>query len=652
MLWVQQNLVDAANQLRAGRIKLFGGLGWRWHKGPRKHDQRVRKPSTIIQTGEEPTIRLRYHHSVLPHVFKLTTAGPRRLVEWVRHFAHIWRVLRSLRLDTRQTISVLFFVARVSMFAQANKGIAMRDYQKPGRSAVYADRAMVATSHPLASQVAVQLLKDGGNAMDAAIGAAVLLGLLEPQMTGLGGDLFALIKPAGQDRVVAMNGSGRAPAALSAAAMREAGHSEVPVCGVEAVTLPGAVEAFCRLSADWGRMGLDRTLAPAIDYFEAGVPVAPRVAHDWARAETLRGDARRHFLINGAAPRTGQRFAAPGQAQVLRKIAAQGRDGFYTGDVAEDMVSSLRALGGCHSLDDMAGVTCDYTDPVSGTYRGVELIEHAPNGQGATAILILNILSQFDLASMDPFGPARIHLEAEATRLAYDARNRFLADPDHTTRLAHMLSMNTARALAALIDPQRAQPSITKLTEAVHRDTIYLTIVDQDRMAVSLIYSIFHNFGSGLASAKFGIGFQNRGAGFTLQPGHPNEAAGGKRPMHTIIPAMLRQNGRVTMPFGVMGGAYQPCGHARVVSNMVDFGMDLQSNLDAPRAFAGMFSGKDGLRLETTHTQATFDALTALGHAAHWSDEALGGAQAIHIGEDGVLIGASDPRKDGCALGY
>ena len=528
----------------------------------------------------------------------------------------------------------------------------MRDYQKPGRSAVYADRAMVATSHPLASQVAVQLLRDGGNAMDAAIGAGVLLGLLEPQMTGLGGDLFVLVKPAGQERVVALNGSGRAPAGLSAQAMRDAGHAEVPVNGVEAITMPGAVDAFCRLSTDWGHLGLDRVLAPAIDYFEAGVPVAPRVAHDWARANHLQGDARTHFLVKGAAPRPGQRFAAPGQAQVLRKIAAQGRDGFYTGEVAEDIIDSLRALGGVHTLDDMAAVACDYTDPISGTYRGVELIEHAPNGQGATAILILNILSHFDLAGMDPFGPQRTHLEAEATRLAYDARNRFLADPDHTTRLGHMLSMNTARRLAALIDPERAQPSITRLGEAVHKDTVYLTVVDRDRMAVSLIYSIFHSFGSGMASAKFGIGFQNRGAGFTLQPGHPNEAAGGKRPMHTIIPAMLKQDGRVTMPFGVMGGAYQPCGHARVVSNLVDFGMDLQAALDAPRAFAGLFSGADGLRLETTHSQATFDALTALGHDAHWSDEALGGAQAIHIGADGVLIGASDPRKDGCALGF
>jgi len=528
----------------------------------------------------------------------------------------------------------------------------MRDFQKPGRSAVYADNGMVATSHPLAAQVAIGLLREGGNAVDAAIGAAVLLGLCEPQMTGLGGDCFVLLKPAGDERVVALNGSGRAPAGLSAPAMRERGLTAVPVYGIESVTLPGAVDAFCRLSADWGRLELAQVLAPAIGYFDAGVPIAPRVAHDWGRAEHLQGAARHHFLPWGKPPAPGTRFALPGQAEVLRQIAAKGRAGFYEGAVAEDMVASLRALGGTHTLDDFAAVASAYSEPVSSIYRGVELVEHAPNGQGATANLILNILSQFDLGAMDPAGAARIHLEAEATRLAYDARNRFLADADHTPLLAHMLAPGTAARLAALIDPDRALAQVAPLTEAIHRDTVYVTVVDRDRMAVSLIYSIFHGFGSGMASDRYGIAFQNRGAGFSLEPGHPNEAAGGKRPMHTIIPAMLRQNGRVTMPFGVMGGAYQPCGHARIVSNLVDFGMDLQTALDAPRAFAGLFSGHDGLGLETGHAPAVLQALADKGHTVRWSDEPLGGAQAIHLDDSGILIGASDPRKDGCALGY
>ncbi len=528
----------------------------------------------------------------------------------------------------------------------------MRDYQKPGRSAVYADNGMVATSHPLAAQTAIRLLQDGGNAVDAAIGAAVLLGLCEPQMTGLGGDAFVLVKPAGEERIVALNGSGRAPRGLDAAALRAQGLTAMPVYGVESVTLPGAVDAFCRLSTDWGRMELAQVLAPAIGYFETGVPVAPRVAHDWAGLDHLKGEARRHFLPGGAAPGVGARFALPGQARVLRKIADEGRKGFYEGEVAEDMVTSLRALGGTHTLDDFAAVACDYTEPVSGDYRGTELVEHAPNGQGATAILMLNILAQFDLSRLDPLGAERTHIEAEATRLAYDARNRFLADADHTTRLAHMLAPETAARLAALIDPGRALAQIAPLTEAVHRDTIYITVIDRDRMAVSLIYSIFHGFGSGLASSRFGICFQNRGAGFTLEAGHANEAGPGKRPMHTIIPGMLRRAGKVVMPFGVMGGAYQPCGHARLVSNLVDYGMDLQAALDAPRAFAGLFSGQDGLALETGYAEATRAELAARGHATRWSAEALGGAQAIVLDDSGVLIGASDPRKDGCALGY
>ena len=372
----------------------------------------------------------------------------------------------------------------------ANLGGMMRDYQKPGRSAVFALNGMCATSHPLAARVAVDVLREGGNAADAAIAAAVLLGICEPQMTGLGGDCFVLLKPAGEERVLALNGSGRAPAALSAAAMRARGLAAVPVYGVDSVTLPGAVAAFCRLNADWGRLGLDRLLAPAIEAAEQGVPVAPRVARDWAEASHLQGDALRHFSPWGRAPQVGEVFRAPGQAEVLRRIAAQGRAGFYEGEVAQDMVASLQALGGCHTLEDFANVACDDAEPVSGPYQGAEVVEHPPNGQGATASLLLNILSHFDLGSLDPWGAARAHLEAEATKLAYDARNRFLADADHTTRLAHMLAPETAARLAALIDPGRAIASVAPLTEAVHRDTVYLTVVDRDRMAVSLIYSV------------------------------------------------------------------------------------------------------------------------------------------------------------------
>ena len=525
----------------------------------------------------------------------------------------------------------------------------MRDFELPGRSPVLATNGVCATSHPLAAAIAIDILKAGGNAADAAIAGAVLLGICEPQMTGLGGDCFVLVKPAGSETVAALNGSGRAPTGLDAGAMRARGLGAVPVQGIEAVTLPGAVDAFCALSERHGRLGLDRVLAPAIRYADEGVPVAPRVARDWALAAgTLQGAARRHFLIDGRAPKVGEVFRAPGQADVLRRIARQGRAGFYEGEVAEDMLASLRALGGTHTAADLAATACTWGDPTAGLYHGHDLLEHPPNGQGATAILMLNILSHFDIASLDPFGADRAHLEAEAAKLAYDARDRFIADPDHTARLAHMLAPETAARLAALIDPARAMPAAAPLTEAVHRDTIYITVVDRDRMAVSLIYSIYHSFGAGLASDRFGINFQNRGAGFTLTPGHPNEAAGGKRPMHTIIPAMLGTGGRITMPFGVMGGAYQPCGHARVVSNMVDFGMEPQDALDAPRCFAGA----EGMQVERGYAPAVAARLAGMGHRVIPTEGPLGGAQAILMHPSGVLEGASDPRKDGCALGY
>ena len=528
-------------------------------------------------------------------------------------------------------------------------GTDMRDFHQPGRSAVLATDGMCATSHPLAAKIAIDILERGGNAMDAAIAGAVLLGLCEPQMTGIGGDCFVLYNRAGEDEIRALNGSGRAPAGASAAALRQDGHTVIPPYSAHAVTVPGAMDAFCHLSETEGKLGLDAVLAPSIQYAETGVPVAPRVAFDWSNdAETLQGRARDAYLVGGRVPMPGDIFRAPGQAEVLRRVAKDGRDAFYSGEIAEDMVNALRAMGGSHTLDDFAKTRCDAVQPISGPYKDVELVEHPPNGQGATAILLANILAQFDIAAMEPFGTQRTHIEAEATKLAYDARNRFLADPDHMTRLDHMLSMDTAQSLAALIDPRRAMDGPAALSEAVHKDTIYITVVDKDRMCVSLIYSIFHGFGSGIASDKFGILLQNRGAGFTLDDGHPNEMGPGKRPMHTIIPAMLRHEGKILMPFGVMGGQYQSCGHTRVISNIVDFGMDPQAALDAPRAF----SDAGTLKLERGYSDAVRQELADLGHSVSIPDTPIGGAQAIRVRADGVLEGASDPRKDGCALGY
>ncbi len=526
----------------------------------------------------------------------------------------------------------------------------MRDFQLPGRSPVFASNGMCATSHPLAARTAVRILEDGGNAVDAAIGAAVLLGLCEPQSTGIGGDLFVLLKPPGEDRVIALNGSGRASAAASGARLRAAGAEEISVDSVDAITVPGAVDGFCKLSSDWGKLGLGASLAPAIHYAEKGVPVAARVSFDWKRAaDWLRGDARKHFLIDGRAPEPGMVFRAPGQAEVLRRIVRNGRRAFYEGEVAEDMVNSLRQQGGIHSLDDFASTACAYGEPIRGEYGGFEILQHPPNGQGAAAILLTNILAHFDLPKSDPFGVQRTHLETEATKLALDARDRFIADPDHTDRLDHLLSVDTAARLAALIDPEKPLQAAAEKAALVHRETVLLVVVDRDLMAVSMIYSIFHSFGSGIASAKFGVNFQNRGAGFTLAEGHPNELDGGKRPLHTIIPAMLARNGRVVMPFGVMGGQYQAVGHARFITNLADYGMHPQQALDGPRSFP-----EEGeLQLERGYRRQVGEELARMGHAVAAPEAPHGGGQAILIDyESGTLQGASDSRKDGCALGY
>ncbi|MAI58294.1 MAG: gamma-glutamyltransferase [Rhodobacteraceae bacterium] len=525
----------------------------------------------------------------------------------------------------------------------------MRDYHLPGRSAVFSSNGLCATSHPLAAKTAIDILQRGGNAMDAAIAGAVILGFCEPQMAGIGGDCFVLFSPAGSHEIKAMNGSGKAPMGLSSDMLRDKGHNSIPKQGVEAVTIPGAIDAFCQLSCDWGKLGINALLAPAVHYAKEGIPVAPRVGHDWNNAvHKLHPSALDKFSWSGKAPNVGDTFTAKGQAVALNEIQRKGRDGFYTGAVAEDMVFSLNALGGKHTMEDFAQQKAFYTNPISGSYKYANLVEHPPNGQGATAILMLNILSEFDLSKFEPFGAERAHLEAEATKLAYDLRNRIIADPNHTNALDEMLSMQTAKNLAGMIDLKKAQPNLSALSEASHKDTIYITVVDKDRMIVSLIYSIFDSFGSGIASNQYGILFHNRGAGFNLIKGHPNELKPGTRPMHTIIPAILRSKEKIILPFGVMGGQYQPVGHARIVSNFIDYNLSLQEAIDAPRSF----SDQGLMKVERGYAPRVAQQLKEMGHNVTQDMEAIGGSQAIYIHGSGVLEGASDPRKDGCALGY
>ncbi|QQA43104.1 gamma-glutamyltransferase [Pelagovum pacificum] len=524
----------------------------------------------------------------------------------------------------------------------------MRDLQLPGRSPVFAMNGMCATSHPLAAKVAVQMLEAGGNAVDAAIAGAALLEICEPMMTGIGGDCFALIAPPEGD-VIAVNGSGRAPAGLSAEALRGEGLSSIPANHAVAVTIPGAIDAFCRMAKEWGTRSIADLFAPAIHYAEAGVPVSQRTGADWAQVSDLGNKARDIFLKDGAAYRIGEVFRRPGIAEVMRRVALDGREAFYEGEIAEDMVATLRAMGGIHTMEDFAATACDIGTPVSTHYSGHDVLEHRPNGQGATALLLLNILSHFDIGDLDPYGVERAHIEAEATKLAYDARNRFVADPDHMARLEHMIAPETAEKLAGLIRKDRALPIDLPGAENAHKDTVYITVVDRNRMKVSLIYSIFHSFGSGIASDKFGILFQNRGCGFTLEEGHANEAGPGKRPMHTIIPGMLASGGKVVMPFGVMGGQYQANGHARLLTNMLDFGMDPQEAIDGPRSFP---EAGGALTVERGYADDVRQGLADLGHEVRFPDTPIGGAQAIRVNAENVLEAGSDPRKDGCALGY
>ncbi|MEQ9517876.1 MAG: gamma-glutamyltransferase, partial [Parvibaculum sp.] len=346
----------------------------------------------------------------------------------------------------------------------------------------------------------------------------------------------------------------------------------------------------------------------------------------------------------------GQVVNLPALAASLKIIAEKGRAGFYEGALAEDMVGKLRALGGCHTLDDFAAVACDYVTPTRTQYRGFDVLEIPPNGQGITAQIALNILQYFDLDVLDPHGALRFHLEMEASRLAYDLRDRHVADPAFVSvPVDELLSAEMAAKLAARIDPDQALTDLAANRDPLNRDTIYLTVVDKDRNAVSFINSLYKGFGSGITGPESGIVLHNRGAGFVLSDGHPNCLQGGKRPLHTIIPGMLVEKGRATLPFGVMGGAYQPVGHVHLLTNIIDFGMDVQEALDSPRVFPGAY----GIEVEKGISAEVRAGLIARGHEVQNALLPFGGGQSIHIDwKNGALTGGSDPRKDGAAVGY
>ncbi len=528
----------------------------------------------------------------------------------------------------------------------------MRNFAFPGRSPVYATRAMVATSHPLASVAAIEQLKKGGNAVDAAIAATAVMCVVEHAMTGIGGDCFAIIAKPGTNPV-ALNASGRAPMAATPEWYAKQGIAKIVTQSPHAVTVPGAIDGWATLLKDYGTRTLADVLAPAIEYAEGGYVVSPRVGHDWGKlTEKLKAHpgARQHLLPGGRAPKVGEIVRFPELGKTLRAIAEKGRDAFYTGEIAADMVAELRELGGLHTMEDFAAQKATYVEPISVKYRGADLYEMPPNNQGIVALIMLRILDRLGTLGTDPLSVERYHVMSEASRLAYAMRDAFVADPVMANvPVEHMLSDTTINELASRIDRKKRREDLGPVPQPSGTDTIYMTVVDSGGMAVSFINSLFSGFGTGIVTRKTGITLQNRGQGFVLDPKHRNCIAPGKRPMHTLVPAMAFKDGKPWMSFGVMGANFQPMGHAYVMTNILDYGMDAQTALDHPRAFF-----EDGtLQLETSMPKAVYEGLAAAGHPVSWRDDPWGGGQIVQIDPaTGILIGASDPRKDGMAVGY
>lgn len=529
----------------------------------------------------------------------------------------------------------------------------MRDFQQPGRSPVYGTRGAAATSYPTATLTALDILRSGGNAMDAAVAASAVQCVVEPQSTGIGGDCFVLYAPADADHPIAYNGSGRAPALATVDWFLEHNISAIDRHSPHAVTIPGAVEAWCRLIDDYGRKDLGTLLQPAIHYAEHGYVVHPRVAYDWHREiQTLEHQAatKQLFLPNGHPLKSGDRHVQRQLAQTLKTIAQQGRDAFYTGAIAQDIVDTLQKLGGLHTLDDLAEATGEYVTPISTNFSDYQVYECPPNGQGITVLIMLNILSGLDLGRYAPNSIERIHLSIEAARIAYRDRDIYVADPlQATLPIEDLLSEAYAETVRQQISLDRAMTHLPPPAFPEHPDTVYISVVDDEGNAVSFIQSIYHSFGSGIVTPNTGILLHSRGSGFRVDPHHWNCIAPRKRPLHTIIPGMLMRDRQTVMPFGVMGAAYQPAGQVHFLTNVLTYGMDVQTALDYPR----FFYNNDRCQLEHTISSDIKIGLEHLGHRTERVDKPLGGGQAVWIDrERGVLIAGSDPRKDGCALAY
>jgi gamma-glutamyltranspeptidase/glutathione hydrolase len=526
-----------------------------------------------------------------------------------------------------------------------------------GRSMVISTRGIVASEHPAASLAGATILARGGHAVDAAIAANAMMGVVSPNANGLGGDLFAIVYDARTRRLRGINASGWAPAGLSIDFLQARGMATMPQAGIHPVTVPGVVAGWSLLHEDFGRQSLADVLAPAVKAAEQGVPVAEFIAAEWASSQTVlqsHEETARTYMPGGTPPRVGEVFRNPALARTLRQVGQGSRDAFYAGEIAQAILACSARLGGTMVASDLADFAAERISPLSTTYRGWTVCELPPNGQGISALMMLNIMEQFPIGEYGHNSAAALHVMIEAKKLAYADMARHLADPRFSpVPVDALLSKDYARARAGLIDTWRAQADVAPGALPVHAgDTTYLCAVDRDGNVVSLIQSNFANFGSGLVPDGLGFVLQNRGGLFNLQPGHPNALAGRKRPLHTIIPGFMSDGSR-HIAFGIMGGWNQSQAHAQFVSNVVDHGLNIQAALEAPRFTKLTFDGCD-VTMEDRVPESVRAALGVKGHEIEvqggYSSMVGGGQSVMRDVDAGVNYGASDPRKDGAAI--
>jgi gamma-glutamyltranspeptidase/glutathione hydrolase len=563
--------------------------------------------------------------------------------------------MMSIRATSACSVSILMTLSSTALTTIAPSAAAQDRWQ--GRSMVISRQGIVASEHPLASQVGAMILARGGHAVDAAIAVNAVMGLVAPMSNGIGGDLFALVYEARTGRLHGLNASGWAPSGLTIDVLRRHGHTAMPPRGVHTVTVPGAVDGWAKLHARFGRLKWADLFDAAIRYAEQGVPITELVAAVWAAHEPmLRQDeaAARTYLPEGRAPRVGDVFRNPDLAWSYRQIALHGPEAFYQGEIARRVLETLRRHGGTMTAADLAEFSSEWVEPISTTYRGWTVYELPPNGQGIAALIMLNLMEQFPLGEFGLHSARALHVMIEAKKLAYADLIRYVADPRFArVPVSGLLSKAYARERARRIDLTRAQCEVEPGTPVDAGDeTVYMSVVDREGNMVSLIQSNYDSFGSGLVVEGAGFALQNRGALFSLDPTHPNALAPRKRPLHTIIPAFM-ERGSVRIAFGIMGGWNQAQAHAQFVSNIADHGMNIQEALEAARFTKRTFGGCD-VQIESRVPERVREQLRALGHQLQvrgaYSSQMGGGQAVARDFATGVNFGASDPRKDGAAV--